>query len=246
MKYMIRIAFNGESFYGTQRQKKERTIQGVFEECLSSLYDTEIAVTICSRLDRGVNALDYALTFTPVDNRISISHLKYYLTRYFKPEILIKNVIEVDDSFSPRYDCSKKTYCYLIQKSSAFNPLLKNISYITKKDIDVDKIKECISLFKGTHDFRRFATPEGDENTILKIDSVSVKEKHGMIYLRFTSKAFLRYQVRFMVGAIVTYAFNKGTLDQIKELLDGKDNDFPKNKAPANGLFLEKIDYPTL
>ena len=79
MRYFIRIAFLGNGFYGTQKQKNHRTVQGDFEEKLSQIFDENIKVIISSRLDRNVNALDFALAFDTEKDTVSPDHLKYYL-----------------------------------------------------------------------------------------------------------------------------------------------------------------------
>lgn len=247
MKYFIRLAFYGRDFYGTQRQKKDRTIQGAFEEALSTIYQEDIKVTISSRLDRYVNAMDFALTFSTDKSTVTPEHLKYYLSRTLKSEIYIKEVFEVDESFSPRYDCDYKVYCYMIQSKPNYNPLLSPITFIPTFKVEKQDIEDSISLFKGQYDFRQFSSPEGDENTIITVDSTTVEEKDGIYYLRFKGKAFLRYQVRFMVGAILSYCQGKLSLDEIKKLLSGKEvKGYIKRKAEPQGLFLEEIHYPSL
>ncbi len=246
MRILIRIAFLGNAFYGTQRQKNDRTIQGEFEKRLSQVYDEPIKVTISSRLDRNVNALDFALTFDTEKKTVTLSHLKYYLQRSFTDEVYIKDVREVPITFSPRYDCKDKTYCYLIQNTERKNPLLSSISYTPIHPLDIVKVNEVLSLFVGEHDFSQFATPEGEENTHLILDEATAIKKDGMLQIRFRSKAFLRYQVRFMVGAILSYCDNKLTLDDIRVLLTGKDLKRQKLKAEAKGLYLEHIFYPQL
>lgn len=244
MKIMIRMSFLGRNFYGTQRLKKDRTIQGEFERLLSKIYCQDVKVMISSRLDRFVNALDFAITYTPVDDRISFCGLSVFLTSQLSPEVVIKDIRYVDDDFSCRHHCNHKTYCYLIQNKKPMNPLLSSLSFMPKQLLDTEKAKEALNLFLGTHDFVRFSTPEGDENTTLTIDKVSLKEKDGMIYLRFQGKNFLRYQVRFMVGSVIRYAQGKMTLKQIQRLLEGFDPDYPRYKAEPQGLFLERISYP--
>ncbi len=244
MKIMIRISFLGRDFYGTQRLKNDRTIQGEFERLLSEIYCQEVKVLISSRLDRHVNALDFALTYTPVDERISFYGLSKFLSAHLSPEVIIKDICYVDDNFSCRHHCKCKTYCYLIQNVKPMNPLLSSLSYMPKTLLDVDKAREAIQLFQGHHNFVRFATPEGDEDTNLTIDKVSFTEKEGMLYLRFQGKNFLRYQVRFMVGSVIRCAQGKMSLDQIKRLLAGLDPDFPRYKAEPQGLYLESISYP--
>lgn len=246
MKYLIRFAFKGSNFYGTQRLKNFRTVQGEFEKALSYLYNAPIQVTIASRLDRGVNALDFAITFTSVNNNIKINNLKHYLSDCFKNEIYITNIQSVDNSFSPRYSCLYKTYCYVIQNSEIKNPLLNDISYQTNKKIDLDLAKKVISTFEGEHDFKYFASLEDHENTLLTVIKTDVKEENNVLYILFTAKAFLRYQVRFMVGALLSVNKNKGTIEDIQELLKGNKVKFPRTKAEPQGLYLKKIYYPTL
>lgn len=246
MRYFVRIAFIGSGFYGTQKQNDKITVQGVFEECLSNLFDEKISVKISSRLDRNVNALDFAFTFDSKTDKVDADYLKYYLARTFPSDILIKDVRIVDSSFSARYDCSYKQYCYLIQNGVKYNPLLRDITYIPKKELDVSKLKDALVLFEGEHDFKMFASPEGDEKTVLDIDSVSLVENRGIIAIRFTSKSFLRYQIRFMVGAMLSYERGKLTLDSIESLLSGKSMKFPRIKAEPQGLLLERIEYPSI
>lgn len=243
MNIMIRIAFLGAGFYGTQRLKNDKTIQGEFERLLSKIYCSDIKVTISSRLDRMVNALDFALVYTPIDNRISFYGLKVFLTSQLGPQVVIKDICFVPENFSPRHHCLYKTYCYLVQNQKPMNPLLSPISYLPKILLNVEKAKEAIQLFIGTHDFIRFSSPEGEENTMVTIDNAYLEEKDGMLYLRFQGKNFLRYQVRFMAGSIIRYAQGKMTLEQIQRLLEGKDPSYPRYKAEPQGLFLEHIEY---
>ncbi len=246
MKILIRISFLGTSFYGTQKQSDKKTIQGDFESLLSRVYDEKVKVTISSRLDRGVHALDFALTFDVPNDHVTLSHLEYYLKRSVSKDIFIKEVFPVDDNFSPRYDCTNKTYLYLIQNGTNINPILNPFTYTPTKPLDVEKFKACLSLFKGLHDFRSFASPEGEEKTLLVVDDVILEEQNDLLKIRFTSKAFLRYQVRFMVGTCIYVAEGKLTLDEVKEsLATGKELRI-RYKADPQGLILEQINYPQL
>ena len=245
MRYLVFLAFNGQNFYGTQRQKENRTIQGLFEDFLSQYYQEDIKVTIASRLDRYVNALSFALAFSFKKERKTKEDLQYVLNRMFAPEVYVTEIVEVAEDFSPRYDCTSKTYCYLIQKPGYVNPLLSSLSYIPDCHLDIERIKEALPLFQGTHEFSSFATLEGEENTLFTINSTSYSEEEGMIYLRFKGKAFLRYQVRFMVGALLSYGNHRIEKDDIIDALAGK-RELIKVKAEPQGLFLEEIEYPSV
>ncbi len=246
MKIFIRISFLGSDFYGTQKQSDKKTIQGDFESLLSRVYDEKVKVTISSRLDRGVHALDFALTFDVPNDNVTLNHLEYYLKRSVSKDIFIKEVREINADFSPRYDCEDKTYLYLIQNGMNHNPILNPFTYTPKHPLDVQKMKECLALFKGCHNFRSFASPEGEENTLLIIDDVSLEEEHGLVKIRFRSKAFLRYQVRFMVGACIYVAEDKTSLDEVKNSLSTGDELRIRYKAEPQGLILEQINYPQI
>ncbi len=247
MKIAVRMSFIGMGFYGTQKQKSFRTVQNVFEKALKTLYEQEIKSTICSRLDRGVNAKDFLISFIAPDKRVTLEHLKYYLSRALGIEFFIKSVRIVPDSFSARYSCDYKVYVYTIQNGKERNPLLNPTSYAPMKRMDYSKIKEALPLFEGKHDFRQFATPESpDENTVLSIDETKVTFSKGLIKIYFKGQSFLRYQVRFMVGCLIRYATSKITLEDINTLLSGKTLNWQKLKADPQGLTLLKIHYPSL
>lgn len=244
MKYFIRLAFLGTNFYGSQRQSKDRSIQGEFEKALSVIYNCDINVSICSRLDRGVSALDYAITFTPTNSNIDCNKIKVYLSKYFKDEVFIKDVRIVDDDFSVR-DCLNKTYLYIIQNSKTFNPLLSSISYISKKKLDVDRINNGCKLLIGEHNFINLATMDKNENksSIQTILNAEAKETDDVIYIRITGKNFLRYEVRYIVAALLDYENNKLNDDSFNLLLNGESVKRIKMKMPSSGLCLEKINY---
>ena len=246
MKVLVRFSFFGRDFYGTQKQKKGETIQSLFEWMLSLCYQQEVKVYLCSRLDRYVNAYDYAILFEAPDNRMSIDRLSYYFKRMIRKDITIYEVREVNDTFHPRYDCTYKSYVYVIQNREIQNPLFNSISYAPKRVLDKTKIEEAIHLFEGKHDFRYFSTPEGDENTILDIAKTELVEDNGFLFLRFIGKSFLRYQVRFMVGGCLRYEEGKISKDDILSMLDSHPVKWDKLKAEPYALTLEKICYPTL
>lgn len=245
MTFFVRFSFFGETFYGTQKQKDKPTIQGLFEDLLSKLYNTPIKVTISSRLDRFVNSLDFAISYvSPDESKISLDRVRYYLKRMLPKDVVLKDVRVVKDDFSARYSCSYKRYLYIIQNQKEKNPLFNRISYVPKKPIDRKKIDEILSLYEGTHDFRFFATPEEGDKTVLTLSKAYSEERDGFLLLRFQGQSFLRYEIRFLVGTALEYGDDKISKDTILSLLNGKEVPYIKYKAEPQGLLLERIFYP--
>ncbi len=247
MNIFIRIAFYGGAFYGTQKQTRYKTIQGEFQDVLSRIYNTPIKVTISSRLDRGVSALDFGINFIAPERDFNLSYLAYYLSKTLDNTIHIKEVIQVSDEFSARYSMKNKTYIYLIQEGKERNPLLSTLTYQPIIPPSKEKLEECLSFFEGTHNFRYFSKPEKeDENTILTIDETRLIERNGILFLCFKGKSFLRYQIRFLVGAALRYADARLSKETIEKLLSGENIPYQKLRAEPQGLILDNIYYPEL
>lgn len=245
MRIKITLAYDGLYFIGSQKQKEGRTIQGDFEKYLSLLFNEQIKVIICSRLDAKVSAKEFVLVFDTNNNsNIPLYNIKTYLQDKFDKYIRIINVEKVKDNFHPRYDCKYKIYSYQIYNSLVYDPIISSHYYIPNTILDGHKLKQALKLFKGTHDFNLFCTNDENKNTIFEIMNTKLVKKKEFIYLKFKGHSFLRYQIRFMVGAIILYAQNKLSLnDIIFALENNKSKNYTKNKIDGNGLILEKIVF---
>lgn len=241
-KIFIRMSFLGNKFYGTQKLNSYNTVQGCLEDALSNLYNQKIKVTICSRLDRNVSAFDYVVTYLTDKEELKLEKILFYLSNYL-PDIHFIDIKYVDEDFSPRYSCSGKIYSYLIQ-NGVFNPLFKDTSLYIKKKLEVSKLKEGLELFQGQHDFKHFASFDKEDNSLLTINHVELTLDKGLTILSMSSKSFLKYEVRFLIGTVLQYAEGKISKEDIIKLLEGKEIKFLRKKADSKGLFLYKIIYP--
>ena len=105
-------------------------------------------------------------------------------------------------------------------------------------------MKKACKAFIGEHDFKGFASSiEEKENTILTINNAYAKKVDDEIHIRFIGKSFLRYQVRYMVGIALEYSFGRCSLKDIEDRLNRGILFGKRTKAPAEGLYLEYIDF---
>ena len=71
---------------------------------------------------------------------------------------------------------------------------------------------------------------------------IIIKNKGDEIIFEVSAKSFLHSQVRIMVGTLVDIA--KGNINKtIIDIINSKDREVAGQTAPANGLYLKKIDY---
>lgn len=245
MRYLLRIAFDGLSFLGTQKQAKGRTVQGELEKLLYKLYGVETHLECCSRLDRDVSASDFVCAFSPRDQRIAMSKIPSVLSGPFRGVLKVKSIEACPDSFSPRRDVLSKTYLYLLDLEG--EPWLDTHFYHHPDPVDPRLFEEAMNLFVGEHDFSLFSSKEDrkkpDEDFKGRVDEVEVKRKGSLLFTFVKGPAFHRHQVRFMVGGALEVASNKRSLFELGERVEGRgDPSAPRYKAPGKGLILSRVD----
>ena len=178
---------------------------------------------------------------------LDITITDYKLKRAFNsllPEdIHVIYVEKVSPSFHARYMAASKEYVYTMNIGE-YNPIERNYIYQYNREIDIDKMKEAISFFQGTHDFRAFISSEDKrENTTRKITVADIIVNNNIIKFKFIANGFMKYQVRNMVGVLLEIGENKKNIEDIKKLLLRKDRKIAIKTAPPEGLCLMAVNY---
>ena len=111
--------------------------------------------------------------------------------------------------------------------------------------LDISKMEEAIHLFEGTHDFKGFASAQIDsrKDTIKTIFETKVNVLDDSVEFIFRGTAFLKYQVRRMMGLLIDIGRGYYTKEKIIEVLEKKDPSISHRVAPGCGLYLYKVTY---
>lgn len=243
MRYKITFSYDGTNFHGYQNQPNLRTVQQELERAVTYLNQKrETVVQSSGRTDQGVHAIAQVAHF---DLNIEIPEykVKQGLNSLLPDDIHIIQVEKVSDEFHARFSSIKKEYIYLIN-TREFNPTRRNYEYQYGKKLDVDKMREAIKFFEGTHDFRSFVSSEDKrENSVRTVYKTKIQEKNGILTLTFQADGFLKYQVRNMVGLLLSIGSGKKEVADVEKILKQKDRTKSTKTAPAEGLYLKKIWY---
>lgn len=123
--------------------------------------------------------------------------------------------------------------------------LLKETIYISiVKKLNVDKIKEALNYFVGTHDFTTFTCAEDKrDDKIRTILAVDIKVEEDILIISFEGTGFLKYQIRNMIGLLIKIGEDKLNAEEIPYLFEKKDRRKIGLTAPACGLTLVKVNY---
>ena len=243
MKVLGVCSYKGTNYYGWQKQVGFVSVQSKIEECLSKIYDTQINIQGSGRTDAGVHALKQYFHYAS-DKEKDLKQLTYALNKMLPDDIKILSLTQVDDDFHARYNATKKIYEYRILLTNK-DPLSYDLAYIYPMALDIELFKKALQKFEGTHNYQDFTSKEEDEaNFVRTIYSIEVIKENDLIRIIFNGNGFMRYQIRNMIGAAISVASKKESLDFVEyHLKETKIREVIAYKAPASGLYLVDVIY---
>jgi tRNA pseudouridine38-40 synthase len=243
--YKCIIAYDGTDYCGWQLQPHCPTITQELQSTFFKVFGCEVVIIGASRTDAGVHALgQVALCRTGL--LIDPAKLMWAWNNRLCSDIVVRSCEYADRYFHPRKNVLQKTYVYQFSCNRPLPDKARYCWYVRRK-VDMEKLRECLQLFVGTHDFRSFCT--GDEmgsDTVRTIDSIEIRSSGDshMYSIEVKGKSFLRYMVRRMVGASLYIASHVHIpVEYVRVILQACNPEHQLPAAPALGLSLNLISY---
>jgi tRNA pseudouridine38-40 synthase len=225
-RIVIKVAYLGDGFSGSQAQPGKRTVESQVEDDISKvchISSDEMCLRFSSRTDKGVNALGNTLSFyTPMDDGQTLLRALNAVSC----GVYYRSFCFVDDGFNIRH-ASSRSYRYILPS----------------KGMDLDIARACASLFIGEHDFARFCKYDG-KPTVANIDSIEVIRNGDTVALEFHARFFLWNMIRRISSAIHRTSLGRASLEAVEAALNGEDISFGMSRPDA--LTLLDVDYDWL
>lgn len=238
----ITIQYNGKNYCGWQKQPDSLGIQGNIEYAIKEITGEKVKINGSGRTDAGVHAIGQVANFK-IDSKIPVNKIPDALNSKLPKDISVIDAEEVDEDFHARYSANGKIYRYLIYNSRYRNPILKDISYQVKYDLDFEKMKKEAESLLGTHDFCGFmGSGSSVKDTIRTIRSVKIEKEGNLIIFEFEGNGFLYNMVRILSGTLIDIGRGKIT-ESMEEIIKSKNRSNAGHTAPAHALFLKKVFY---
>lgn len=239
----ITLEYDGTNYYGWQKQKGMKTIQGEIEEALFAVTKERCEVTGSSRTDAGVHAKGFVANFR-TNSKVPPNRFREALNVKLPNDIVILKSEKVDDEFHARYYAKGKTYEYSILNDDVPSALMRNQVYHYKYDLDIDAMKVAAKQFIGTHDFAAFKTQGSSvKGTIRTIFEVKVEKTEKIIKISVSGDGFLYNMVRIIVGTLINVGRGKTDSNSIVDIINKKDRTLAGDCVPPHGLLLKEVYY---
>lgn len=242
MRYFLDLAYNGTNYHGWQVQPNAITVQEELETALSKLLRKPIGVVGSGRTDTGVHA-EQQLVHIDVEEELDIQSLQFKLNCMLPPDVAVKKIFPVTEQAHARFSALSRSYEYRISPQK--NPFLQKLSYVSMHPLDVAAMNEAAALMLEWEDFECFSKVHTEVKhfrcNVMRAEWV---EKEDQLIFHVTANRFLRNMVRAIVGTLLEVGRHKMDLQEFREVLESRDRAKAGRSAPAQGLFLVKVEYP--
>lgn len=243
-RYLVTISYDGTEYYGFQKQSAKRTIQGVIEETLSKILNENIKISASGRTDAGVHANGQTFHFE-TEKTMDLGKLRYSMNRLLPKDIHIINIDSVEETFHARMSAVAKKYIYQINLGEQ-DPFLSRYAYHLGQELDQEAMEKAANAWIGTHCFQNLTTKEIDDKSFIRtVYAIRFEKKGNLLRIIFIGNGFMRYMIRMMVGVFIAIGLHKESIEFAQQMISTESRQTTRYKAPANGLFLERVYYPS-
>ena len=245
-RMLIRIEYDGTDLVGWQRQDNGPSVQGYLEQAAEKLTTHPTLVQGSGRTDAGVHATGQA-AHLDVPVHLSETAVVRGLNAWLEtPQVAVLSAQQVADDFHARFDAVQRAYLYRLISRDTPSALRRNQAWHHRAKLDVEAMHKAAQSLIGRYDFSSFRAAGCQANSPLRtMDELSVRCSGDEIHITARARSFLYHQIRNITGSLVQVGIGKWSIDEFVRIRDAKDRRQAGPTAPAYGLYLTDIQYPS-
>lgn len=241
----LTVAYDGRPFSGWQSQANQNGVQDHLKLAFLALLSEPVRLHGAGRTDSGVHALGQVAHVDVPQHKFAPAKWISALNANLPAQIRVIGCQCVSTCFHAQYSAVGKVYRYQLWNDPVFHPLEIGRSWHVPQTLDLGTLRAAAHRLTGTHDFASFAANRGKavEVTTRTIHHIRIRRRKEAICMEFGGDGFLYRMVRMLTGAIVRVGSGREDIHWIDQLLTNPGKTKASYMAPAEGLYLMKIDY---
>ncbi|MEV3901471.1 tRNA pseudouridine(38-40) synthase TruA [Mycobacterium sp. NPDC050551] len=258
VRLRLDIAYDGTAFAGWAAQVGQRTVAGVLDEALSTVFRTPVVMRAAGRTDTGVHAtgqvghvdvpaaaLSHAYPRRSPPGETEFGPLVRRLGRFLPDDVRVLEIARAADGFDARFSALRRHYTYRLSTARyGVMPQLSRFVTAWPRALDVDAMAVASRPLIGLHDFAAFCRHREGATTIRELQRLEWIRDGDLITAHVTADAFCWSMVRSLVGALLAVGEGRRDAGWCAGLLTASRRSSDFAAAPPHGLTLVGVDYP--
>ncbi|SEH92807.1 tRNA pseudouridine38-40 synthase [Mycolicibacterium rutilum] len=258
VRLRLDIAYDGTEFAGWAAQAGQRTVAGVLDEALTTVFRTPVQLRAAGRTDSGVHATgQVAHVDVPAD---ALPHayprsaragdseflpLVRRLGRFLPADVRVLRIARAAPGFDARFSALRRHYVYRLS-TAPYGVEPQDARYVTAwpRPLDVDAMAAASRELLGLHDFAAFCRHREGATTIRELQRLDWSRDGDRVTASVSADAFCWSMVRSLVGALLAVGEHRRDPAWCAGLLTAQRRSSEFAAAPPQGLTLVGVDYP--
>lgn len=257
IRLRLDIAYDGTEFAGWAVQAGQRTVAGVIDDALSTVFRIPVTLRAAGRTDAGVHASgQVAHVDVPVE---ALRHaypragrpdpeflpLVRRLARFLPADVRVLDIARAPAGFDARFSALRRHYEYRLSTAPyGVEPRLARYVTAWPRPLDLDAMTVAARGLLGLRDFAAFCRHRQGATTIRELQRLDWSRSGDLVAAHVTADAFCWSMVRSLVGALLAVGEGRREPDWCAQLLTATQRSSDFAAAPAQGLSLVAVDYP--
>lgn len=241
----LRLEYDGQPFCGWQKQPHAPSVQGSLEAALSRVANHPVEVVSAGRTDTGVHATAQVVHFDTPARRAEHAWV-LGANSNLPAGVSVLSAHEPGDSFHARYSATGRAYTYLFLCRRSRPAILRGRVGWYHAALDAERMAEAAQPLLGEHDFSAFrAAACQAAHAVRELRRLEVRRHGDLIAIHVDANAFLHHMVRNLVGTLMRVGTHERPVEWPGALLAARDRTQAGMTAPADGLYLTRVAYPS-
>jgi tRNA pseudouridine38-40 synthase len=246
-RWALLIEYDGSPFVGWQRQATGLSVQAVLEAAAGRLTSGEpVGSVVAGRTDAGVHA-EGQVAMLDLPDMLPAAKVRDALNFHMKPyPVVVLQAVAVPEGWNARFSAIGRAYRYRILNRRPRPALRAGRVWHVAAGLDTAAMHRAAQMLLGRHDFSSFrATSCQAKSPLRTLDRLDVHRNGALVEIVAEARSFLHHQVRNMVGTLKLVGDGSWPEDRVTTALTARDRAAAGPTAPADGLCLTSVTYPT-
>ena len=219
------------------------TVQEALERALATVAGVSVA-TRAGRTDTGVHGFAQIIHF---DDPVGRSTKAWVLgvNRHLPETVRVHWALPTSSEFHARFSATARHYRYLLCNSPVRPATLNGLVTWYRHSLDLAAMNVAAQRLLGEHDFSAFRAASCQaSNPHRSVSACDVHRRGALVFVDITANAFLHHMVRNIVGSLLAVGTATRSVEWFEQVLKSRDRNLAAETAPADGLYLARVDYP--